>query len=181
MARFSRKEKSKSLQKMRIVYAIAGLFLALAIVAIILGFLAMNQLQYNQPTVTNGLSYVSYSYHSSDVPMTSMGLIFSANKTKAILFTDNLYILDLTTSLILWKALSTPILSATIFLTLSPFGTLSLQTLSADSSNVEEIWTNETQGNQDAYSLTVTNDGNMQVSSVTSSQILWSTVSSFNI
>ena len=171
------KEKSKitGLRNMRIVYSIAGIFLVLSLLAIILGFLVINQLPYNQPILSNGLTYVTWVYQSSNVPMNTMGILLSADKTKSILFSDNLYVLDLKNQIILWKALPISLNTFYAYLTLSPFGNLTIETFNQDSSNFQEIWRSNSLCKQDIYNLTVTNEGIMQISNANSSIVIWNT------
>ena len=112
------------LRNMRIIYGICAICAILSIVAIILGFLAINQLPYNQTPISNGLNNILNIYRSSDIPMNTCGMMFSADKTKCLLFLDNLYVFDLVSQKVLWKALQDSI-SLYSFLTLSIYGVLS--------------------------------------------------------
>lgn len=166
-----------NIRQMRIVYTISALAVIIAIVLIVVAAVVGAQVN-PAPPENNGLNNLQSTYNSSDKPMRPGAFLLSSNKTKMLLFTDNLYVIQLSTTVgktspVLWSATATPIFPYSSFLTLSSTGKLDIQILN-ETGTVVILWSNNIQtGKEDSYRLQVTDNGQAQVLNL-AGDVTWS-------
>lgn len=155
-----------NVKKMRIVFALSAIAILFAIVCLVLAVAAGGQLAPIPPPST-GLNALLPSYQSNNPPMQQGGFLLSPNRTKMLLFTDNLYTIDLlpsaSTNPVLWSANNGIFPYASSFLTLSANATLVVQTLDSEGT-LQTLWSNEFETqNTDNYLLQISDAGQLQI------------------
>jgi hypothetical protein len=169
----------QNVRKMRIVFAIAGLAVMFAIICIVLAIVLGAQVNPPQ-AASNGLVLVTTNLSNSSNPMRSGNFIFSPDRSKMLLLTDNLYVIDLSlqsqtkqAKSILWSAASNNNCNCDLFLTLSGNATLQVQALDSNNQTIE-IWSNNISLPNDNYFLQISNEGIVQIVNASKLQVVWS-------